>query len=197
MKNEQIKAIKHYLQSSRKMVIVPHRSPDGDAIGSTLALHLYLEKQGHDSLVIAPNNYPHFLKWLPRENDILRFDENREKAEQEIAKAEMIFTLDFNLLSRTGEMEAPLKKATAKFVMIDHHQQPDDYADFMYSDVKASSTCELVFDLLKKMNRTEAISPEMATCLYTGIMTDTGSFRFSSTTSHTHRVVAALIDKGA
>src|SRR5699024_4159555 len=147
--------------------------------------------------VRASNNCSDFNRWLARENDILSSEETREKAAQEIAKAEMIFTLDFNLLSRTSEMEAPLKKATAKFVMIDHHQQPDDYADFMYSDVKASSTCELVFDLLKKMNRTEAISPEMDTCLYTGIMTDTGSCQFSSTTSHTHRVVAALIDKGA
>ncbi len=197
MEIEQVDALKARLQKPKKIVIVPHRSPDGDAMGSTLALQQFLTVQGHHAVVIAPNNYPHFLKWLPGEDEVIRFDKATDEAKKYIDKADFIFTLDFNLLSRAGDMEASLEAAKATFVMIDHHRQPDDYAEFTYSDVTASSTCELVYQFIEKMKEVHQITPEMATCLYAGIMTDTGSFRFSSTSSQTHCIVARLIDKGA
>ncbi|TQD35430.1 DHH family phosphoesterase [Haloflavibacter putidus] len=194
---KEIERLKEILGSTKKIVIVPHKSPDGDAIGSCLGLHLYLKQKGHQSSVVAPNDYPKFLKWLPEEDTIVNFEKDHEKAENLIEEAELVFTLDFNHLSRSGGLEEHLSKSDATFVMIDHHQQPDDYATFTYSDAAMSSTCEMVFHFLKKLGEEETINKEIATCLYVGIMTDTGSFRFASTTSTTHRVIATLIDKGA
>lgn len=197
MEDKQLTILKKELQSPRKIVIVPHKSPDGDAIGSTLALHHFLTHQGHSSCVISPNAYADFLDWIPGEDQILRFDKKTEQAKEHIAEADFIFTLDFNLLSRSGDIAPCLEQAEATFVMIDHHRQPDDYARFTFSDITASSTCEMVYDFIDQLGLASAITPKIATCLYTGIMTDTGSFRFASTTSHTHRVIANLIDKGA
>lgn len=197
MTNEDISRVKELLSPVKKIVIVPHKGPDGDAMGSTLALKILLEGQGHQVQLIAPNDYPEFLKWLPYQEDVLIFEQNAEKCSSYIAEAEVIFTLDFNDLSRTGEMHEPLKNATADFIMIDHHQQPDDYAAVTYSDVTMCSTAQMVYHFIENIGLAEKISPQIATCLYTGIMTDTGSFRYRSTTSLTHRVVADLIEKGA
>ena len=188
MNSTEIKDLKSLLASPKKIVIVPHKNPDGDAIGSTVALYNFLKSKQHDAVVIAPNDYPEFLKWVPGQEDVLIFEKNTEKATQLISDAEIIFTLDFNHFSRTGMMEEVLAKTETTYVMIDHHQQPDDYAKFTYSDVSCSSTCEMVYNFIEMLDET---------ALYLGIMTDTGSFRFSSTTSKTHRVIANLIDKGA
>ena len=197
MNSTEIKDLKSLLASPKKIVIVPHKNPDGDAIGSTVALYNFLKSKQHDAVVIAPNDYPEFLKWVPGQEDVLIFEKNTEKATQLISDAEVIFTLDFNHFSRTGMMEEVLAKTETNYVMIDHHQQPDDYAKFTYSDVSCSSTCEMVYNFIEMLDETDKISPEIASALYLGIMTDTGSFRFSSTTSKTHRVIANLIDKGA
>ena len=197
MNSTEIKDLKSLLASPKKIVIVPHKNPDGDAIGSTVALYNFLKSKQHDAVVIAPNDYPEFLKWVPGQEDVLIFEKNTEKATQLISDAEVIFTLDFNHFSRTGMMEEVLAKTETTYVMIDHHQQPDDYATFTYSDVSCSSTCEMVYNFIEMLDETDKISPEIASALYLGIMTDTGSFRFSSTTSKTHRVIANLIDKGA
>ena len=197
MNSTEIKDLKSLLASPKKIVIVPHKNPDGDAIGSTVALYNFLKSKQHDAVVIAPNEYPEFLKWVPGQEDVLIFEKNTEKATQLISDAEVIFTLDFNHFSRTGMMEEVLAKTETTYVMIDHHQQPDDYAKFTYSDVSCSSTCEMVYNFIEMLDETDKISPEIASALYLGIMTDTGSFRFSSTTSKTHRVIANLIDKGA
>ena len=197
MNSTEIKDLKSLLASPKKIVIVPHKNPDGDAIGSTVALCNFLKSKQHDAVVIAPNDYPEFLKWVPGQEDVLIFEKNTEKATQLISDAEVIFTLDFNHFSRTGMMEEVLAKTETTYVMIDHHQQPDDYAKFTYSDVSCSSTCEMVYNFIEMLDETDKISPEIASALYLGIMTDTGSFRFSSTTSKTHRVIANLIDKGA
>lgn len=197
MKSEQIEALKAILKAPRKVAIIPHRSPDGDAMGSTLALCQFLNAKGHQSTVIAPNSFPEFLNWMPGSKKVLFYDKETVKANEVIEEAEIIFTLDFNSLSRTGTMTETLKKAKSTFVMIDHHREPEDYADFMYSDISASSTCELIYNFIEKLGQTDQITSEMAACLYTGIMTDTGSFRFPSTTSQTHRIIANLIDKGA
>lgn len=185
------------LSRANKIVIVPHKGPDGDAIGSCLGLFHFLMDKGHDVTVISPNDYPDFLKWLPGQHMIRIFESEKENCLQLIDEAEIIFTLDFNVLDRTGEMEEPLRAAEATFIMIDHHPEPSDYADHTYSDAAMSSTCQMVYKFIQKLRAVKYITPEIATCLYTGIMTDTGSFRYRATSSETHRVVADLIDKGA
>lgn len=193
--------LKEVLAIPKKIVIIPHKNPDGDAMGSTQGLCRFFKKLGHNALVISPNDYPSFLKWLPNTNEVLVYEHHKNKAERIIAEADFIFTLDFNHFSRCGDLEAPLTKAEAKgkatFAMIDHHQQPDTYAKFAYSDVNMCSTCEMVYHFIDHMNGLETLDAEIATCLYTGIMTDTGSFRYRSTSSTTHRVIAKLIDAGA
>jgi len=198
MNSTEIKEMKSLLLQPKKIVIIPHKNPDGDAIGSTLALCNYLRSKKHDAVVVAPNDFPDFLKWVPGQENLMIFDQQVETSKNKIEEAELIFTLDFNHFSRTGQaMEAVLKDTKTTYVMIDHHQQPDDYAKFTYSNSNCSSTCEMVYNFLNMLDDTKSITPEIANCLYLGIMTDTGSFRFPSTTSTTHRVIADLMDKGA
>ena len=198
MKKEDISELKVLLSTPKNIVIVPHKNPDGDAIGSTLGLMHYLKKYNHNVVVIAPNDYPDFLKWIPGESTILKFETQHKESDKLINDADIIFTLDFNAFHRTGEaMSKVLEVSTALKIMIDHHQQPDDYAKYTYSDVSMSSTCEMVYNFIEFLDDTHKIDSDIATCIYVGIMTDTGSFRFRSTTSRTHQVIAALIDKGA
>lgn len=185
------------LSRANNIVIVPHKGPDGDAIGSSLGLYHFLKEKGHHVSVIAPNDFPDFLKWLPGQEDILIYEKDYMVCKPLITNADIIFTLDFNDLRRSGDMQEPLTEANATFIMIDHHPEPADYADHTYSDTTMSSTCQMVYQFIKKLRSVKNITPEIATCLYTGIMTDTGSFRFRSTSSETHRVIADLIDKGA
>ncbi|MCA0132128.1 DHH family phosphoesterase [Winogradskyella alexanderae] len=193
-----ISEIKSLLGKPSNIVIVPHKNPDGDAMGSTLGLYHYLLKCKHDVVVIAPNDYPDFIKWLPGDETVLKYENQPEVTASLINRASVIFTLDFNALHRAGDNYGDLIEASdAIKVMIDHHQQPDDYAKYTYSDVSMSSTSEMVYNFIEMMGNLDAIDATIATCLYTGIMTDTGSFRFPSTTSRTHHVVADLIDKGA
>ena len=197
MEKYQIEAVKELLSAPKEIVIIPHKNPDGDAIGSVLGLGLFLESENHKVSIIAPNDYPDFLKWMPNEASILKFEDASDKCNERIQQADIIFTLDFNSLSRIDFMETAVSSADAIKIMIDHHQQPDTYVKFMYSDVKMSSTCEMVYNFIEFLDGTDSITANIATCLYTGIMTDTGSFRFPSTTSSTHRVIGKLIDKGA
>lgn len=197
MIEQSILEITSALSSANRIVIVPHKGPDGDAIGSTLGLYHFLKDKGHDVTVISPNDYPQFLKWLPGQEDILIYENQREYCNNLIKDAQIIFTLDFNMLDRSGEMAEPLAAAEATIVMIDHHPEPSDYADHTYSDASMSSTCQMVYKFIQKLRGLKYITPEIATCLYTGIMTDTGSFRYRSVTSDTHEVVADLIAKGA
>ncbi len=197
MNLEDINAIKKLLSVPQKIVIVPHKNPDGDAIGSTLALWHYLQNKGQQATVISPNDYPKFLKWMPGNEYVLNYEKENRQAKRKIDEASIIFTLDFNHLGRIGQLKEPLENSSAEFIMIDHHQEPSDYAKITYSDVAMSSTCEMIYNFIESIGDTSDITPEIANCLYTGIMTDTGSFKFPSTTSRTHRIVADLIDKGA
>lgn len=197
MNKQDILDIKQLLSSKKNIVIVPHKNPDGDAIGSTLGLLHYLLKINHKATIIAPNDYPDFLKWLPLEGTILKHENNTNLCNDLIKDADIIFTLDFNAFHRTGNMASVLEKSNAVKIMIDHHQQPGDYAKYTYSDVSMSSTCEMIYNFLDKIEALNFIDAPTATCLYVGIMTDTGSFRYRSTTSTTHRIIASLIDKGA
>lgn len=197
MNFEQVTALKKLLSSSKRIAIVPHKNPDGDAIGSTLALSHYLSKKGHVTQVLAPNDFPKFLKWMPGATEILNFERHNTEVKKYIENADLIFTLDFNDFGRVGQMAECLENASAQFIMVDHHQQPSDYAVITYSDVTMSSTCEMVYTLIDAMGDRDLIDSDIANCLYTGIMTDTGSFKFKATTSKTHRIVAELMDKGA
>lgn len=197
MKKETAESIGRLLKSKRRIVVIGHKNPDGDAVGSCLGLYFFLNARGHDTQVIMPNDFPEFLKWLPGCDQILTYDKDSAAVKEKIEKAELIFTLDFNALNRTGDLCEILESATANFVMIDHHQQPDDYAIATYSDVAMSSTSQMVFHLIEKLGDPEEITPQIATNLYAGIMTDTGSFRFPATNSTTHRAIATLIDHGA
>ena len=188
--------LKKLLSTPKKIVIVPHKNPDGDAIGSSLGLYHFLKKTGHTANVIAPNDYPEFLKWIPGNEKVLIHDMDNVFSEDLISSADLIFTLDFNALHRCGHMGNPIANSKAIKIMIDHHQQPDSYADYVYSDVTMSSTCQMIYHFIEKMEGIDQIDIEIGEALYTGIMTDTASFRFPLTTSTTHKVIAYLIDIG-
>jgi len=196
MNNEDIQKIKQLLSTPKKIAIIPHRSPDGDAMGSTLGLYHFLLKLHHQPVVIAPNEFPDFLAWLPGSEKVLIFEKDRETTTKMLEEAEIIFTLDFNAFHRTGEMENVLNKLQSTFIMIDHHQKPDEYATYMYSNTSFGSTCEMLYNFIGFLDNKDLIDRTIATCIYTGIVTDSGSFRFPSTTSATHRIVADLIEIG-
>ena len=198
MNKETIETLEGLLSSSKKIVIIGHRNPDGDAVGSCLGLYFFLNSLGHDAQVVMPNDFPDFLKWLPGVETIKIFEKEVDKSNELIVNADIIFTLDFNSLDRVGyQLQEVLEKANAKFVMIDHHQQPADYAVATYSDVSMSSTSEMVFHVIAGLGEERKLSADIATNLYTGIMTDTGSFRFPATSPTTHRIIANLIEAGA
>lgn len=198
MNEKDIEILHNLLDAPKNIVVVPHKNPDGDAMGSSLGLSRYLRLKGHNVTVVCPNDYPTFLYWMPGAYTTMKFDEQREPAEKKIQQADVIFTLDFNDFSRTDDdMKLALENASAQFIMIDHHQSPADYAVVTYSNVTMSSTCEMVYHFINYLGDAAMIDAQIADCLYTGIMTDTGSFRFPVTSSTTHRVIADLIDKGA
>jgi len=196
MKKEAVLAIQNLLATPKKIAIIPHRSPDGDAMGSTLALYHFLLKLNHNPVVISPNEFPNFLAWLPGSETVLIYENDKENGIKILNEAELVFTLDFNALHRTGEMEQVLNKLSAPMILIDHHQKPDTYATVTYSDTAIGSTCEMIYNLISYLDKKDLLDKTIATCIYTGITTDTGSFRFPSTTSTTHRITADLIDLG-
>jgi len=196
---KEIREIKKIITAPKKISILIHRNPDGDAIGSGLALKKFLENKGHKVWVISPNSVPEYLKWMPGVKEIIVYDDDKPKAIEILKDSDLIFTLDFNDLSRAGkDFGAKLEELkNKKFIMIDHHLFPKSYADIMISDSSKSSTSEMIFDLINELGGLEQIDHEIATNLYTGIMTDTGSFKFPSTTAHTMKVAGELMEKGA
>ena len=196
MNEKDILELNELLATPKKIAIIPHRSPDGDAMGSTLGMYHFLLKLNHQPVVIAPNDFPDFLAWLPASETVLVFENEKEKVAKILQEQDLIFTLDFNALHRTGEMENVLNKLTVPMVMIDHHQLPDTYAAFTYSDTAFGSTCEMVYNFIGFLNRKQLIDKTIATCLYTGILTDSGGFRYPKTTGTTHRIAAEFIDLG-
>jgi phosphoesterase RecJ-like protein len=190
------RTFKKLLKSTQKIAIVTHWSPDGDAMGSSLALFHFLNKLGKKTNVIVPNAYPDFLQWLPGNRQVIDFSMHEPRATKILKAADLIFTLDFNSYKRLEKLGTVLEQTIAPKVMIDHHQQPDHYAAYHYHDVKACSTCELVYDLIVALGASKLIDKKIAACLYTGIMTDTGSFRYASVTSRTHEIIAGLLKTG-
>ncbi|MBC7747742.1 MAG: bifunctional oligoribonuclease/PAP phosphatase NrnA [Methylotenera sp.] len=196
MNKQDIEAIQLLLATPKKIAIIPHRGPDGDAMGSTLGLYHFLLKNKHHPMVISPNEFPDFLAWMPGSETVKIFEKDKQNCTKILEDAEIIFTLDFNALHRTGEMEHVLAKLKAPFVMIDHHQKPDDYAVVTYSNTSFGSTCEMLYNFILFLGKKQDIDKTIGTCIYTGILTDSGSFRFPKTTGTTHRIVAELIDLG-
>ena len=189
--------INQLLKPENKIVIITHYNPDGDAIGSSLGLKHYLKQKGLEADVIVPNDFPKFLKWMPEAKKIIIADYKRKQAGEAIYNADVIFILDFNASNRSGNLVGPwLEKARATKILIDHHQQPEDF-DFVYSDTTIPATSQMVYHFIEALGKEKLVNQDIADCLYTGIMTDTGGFRFRSTSATTHRIIANLIEKGA
>lgn len=184
------------MATPKRIAIIPHRSPDGDAMGSTLGMYHFLTKLGHFPTVISPNEFPGFLAWLPASETVEIFELNKPRIGKMLKEAEVVICMDFNALHRTGDMENVLNKLTVPFIMIDHHQKPDGFATYMYSDTSFGSTCEMLYNFIGFLGKKDLIDKTVAECIYCGIVTDSGSFRFPSTTPTTHRIVAELIEHG-
>ncbi len=182
---------------SPKIVITTHHKPDADALGSSLGLYHFLKQLGVASTVVSPTDYGDFLKWMPEENTVVNFEADEAKATTLVNEADFIFCLDFNALKRINRLGEMVAASKAKKVMIDHHLEPESFADYQLWTTKTSSTCELIYDFIVLLNETDKINGDIGSCLYAGIMTDTGNFRHSTTFPSTHKAVAVLLERGA
>lgn len=178
------------------IVITTHHKPDADAMGSSLGLQLFLKNAGFESTVITPTDFATFLHWMKGSSDVMIYEGNEKAAAQKAAEADFIFCLDFNHLSRINTFGEDVGNSKAVKILIDHHQFPQQFEQLTYWDDKASSTCEMIYRFISESEQTHLIDKDVASCLYTGIMTDTGSFRHSNCSSNTHRIAADLMDFG-
>ncbi|MDK2772839.1 MAG: bifunctional oligoribonuclease/PAP phosphatase NrnA [Flavobacterium sp.] len=195
--SSELNELKSFLAEPKKITIVSHRNPDGDAMGSSLGLLHVLKQLNHQVTFISPNEFPDFLAWLPNSNDIVVFEKQQNIAEELLKSSDLIFTLDFNALHRTGDFMGNFMKTLSNtMILIDHHELPDDYAKYLFSNTNYGSTCEMIYDFINALDYNNLINKEVATCIYTGILTDSGGFRFPKTTPATHRCVAQLIERG-
>jgi phosphoesterase RecJ-like protein len=195
--SKELEDLKKILATPQRVVITTHHRPDGDAMGSSLALYNYLRLNRHDVNVIVPSAYPEFLEWLPGNGKVIVYETNESPAKKIVEEAAIIFCLDFNWMNRVEKLEQPLRSAKAIKILIDHHLEPEQAFDYVFSYPDACSTCELIYEFIVGLGDRKMISKEIAECIYTGIMTDTNSFRFASMKSDTHRIVAELMDAGA
>ncbi len=189
------KLVNDRLDNTGTIVIISHVNPDGDALGSSLALWHYLKRTGRDAVVIMPNQYPDFLKWLPGSDDILFFSKSKSAA-RAIQNAGVIFLLDFNSPGRADKAGELITESNAFKILIDHHPNPADFADLVISDTLASSTAELIFRFIETTGNPDLIDDISGTCLYTGMMSDTGSFNYNSSRPETFRVLSELLKRG-
>lgn len=195
---QDLQVFKELLNSPKKIVIVTHHKPDADALGSSLGLWGFLKKKSHQVTVISPSDYPNFLNWMAGNDQVVIFTEgDRKKCQQLVQEAEMIFCLDFSSLHRINELGEMIGKSKAVKVLMDHHLDPEDFAQFNFWSTKAAATAELVYEMIENLEEEHLIDSGMAEALYAGIMTDTGSFKHSNTTQNVHRITAALMDRGA
>ncbi len=193
---ETLDAVTRILETPAEIVVTSHYNPDGDALGSSLALSIYLKSKGHKVSLILPNDFPDFLSWMPGVEDIVIYFHKSKTADELIAKASIIFCLDFNAIPRVNLFSDKLFGAKATKILIDHHLQPEDHFDFYFSVINTSSTSELIFDFIVAMGDYMLLNRDMSVCLYVGIMTDTGSFSFACNYPHTYEVVSQLVQKG-
>lgn len=185
------------LSVPRKIVITTHHRPDGDAMGSSLGLYTYLKFKGHSPVVVTPSDYPSFLNWLPSNDTVINYEYHQKQGDELIRNAEIIFCLDFNWMSRVESMEPVLRNSKAIKVLIDHHLDPEDAFQFVFSYTDACSTCELIYNMIVAFGDAKLINKDLAESLYCGIMTDTNSFRYSNMKADTHRIIANLMEAGA
>ncbi|MBL7812037.1 MAG: bifunctional oligoribonuclease/PAP phosphatase NrnA [Bacteroidetes bacterium] len=181
----------------QKAVITTHHKPDGDAMGSALGLYSFLTSFVTHVQVVTPTDYPEFLNWLPGNDTVLIYEGNETEGARITNEADLVFCLDFNRLSRINEYGEVVRNCRAEKVLIDHHLEPECFEDYTFWDTHSSSSSELVFHFIKHYFGIEHLSKDGATCLYTGLMTDTGNFQHNNTNSTTHMVAAELLDKGA
>lgn len=186
------------LSRPKKIIITTHHKPDGDALGSSLGLYYWLKKKGHDVHIVLSSDFPTFLDWMPGREELVFYTEDTAYAQSLFDAAEIIFCLDYSALSRTNILEPVIREAKGQKWMIDHHLDPEDFATVYYWDSNAAATAQLVYKFIVEEFQDKAhIDEQIATCLYTGIMTDTGSFRFKSTTAEVHLIIAGLLEAGA
>lgn len=190
------KVISDIIDNEPNVFIVTHKNPDGDAMGSSLGLANFLKKKNAQVTVVAPTEYPDFLDWIEGNDSVKVWGKDNDVIIKASQTADVIFCLDFNALHRIDEVGKLVEKSKAYKVMIDHHQQPDGFADLTISDTSACSTAEMVYEFIEKLNGVDLIDQGIGEALYCGIMTDTGSFRFPATTPKTHRITAELMERG-
>jgi bifunctional oligoribonuclease and PAP phosphatase NrnA len=184
------------LQSPGRIFITTHHKPDGDAIGSMLGLYHYLKLKGHTVTPVAPSEVPDFLDWMPGVDQVVNYEADPQAADKALKEANLIFCLDFNDQSRVKELCPALTAATQPKVLIDHHMFPKPVWNYGTSEPEKSSTCEMVYDFINQAGDNALINIDIATCLYTGTMTDTGSFRYPITSASVHRMIADFKDRG-
>lgn len=195
--DQELFALMRIIQSSHRIVICAHRGPDGDAVGSSLGWAEYLTNIGKEVSIVMPNPFPDFLRWLPLSQTIRFYAKHETEASRIINQAELIFCLDFNGLERLQEMQAVVRQSRADKVIIDHHLNPDaSVAKMVISRPEACSTSELVFRLIHQLGGFEAMSKAGATCIYTGMMTDTGGFTYNSSRPEIYEIISLLLTKG-
>ena len=183
---------------SQKIVITTHYKPDADGLGSSLGLREYLLKKGHKCSVISPTDYPDFLYWMKGNDSVIIYENSTiEIANSLIDESDLIFCLDFNSLKRIDDLGDYIEKSPALKVLIDHHLDPEPFADFEFCSINAAATAELVYEFIVKMGDRDLIDKDMAESLYAGIMTDTGQFKYNNTTQNVHFVTASLMELGA
>ena len=183
------------ISSAQHVVLLTHQSPDGDAMGSSLAMYHYIKSLGKEAQVIVPNAFPDFLAWMPGADTVLLYDAQTAEANSSLEKADLVICTDFNAPSRIGALGDKMLTLACPKLMIDHHLHPADFADFIVSEPEASSTCELVYEVLSTLNA--KLSTNIATCLYTGLMTDTGNFSYNSNRPQIYSIISHLVAAGA
>lgn len=177
-------------------VVTSHMSPDGDAVGSSLALCHYLKSNGKQAAVVLPDRIPDFMEWLPgAQEDIVYYSEEPGKADAMLAESDVICCLDYNTIGRVGNLAASVLYSKAKKIMIDHHPYPGDFCDIVLSHPEASSTSELIFHLICAMAGYMKMEKNVAECIYTGMMTDTGAFTYNSNNPVIFQAISLLLDK--
>ena len=184
------------LNKAEKIVIVVHVGPDGDAMGSSLAMWHYLMTIEKEPVVIVPTAFPNFLSWMPGSEKVLVYENKKSECDELIAKAELIFTLDFNVPNRLAKMETVIMNAAAPKILVDHHLHPGDYAKVTISYPEISSTSELIFRLICRLGDFSKINLACAECIYTGMMTDTGAFTYNSNKPEIYTIINELIKLG-
>ena len=191
-----LQSVKEHLNVSESIIILTHHNPDGDAIGSSLALWHFLKMQNYKVSVVVPNDFPDFYKWMPGSDDIYCFSKDKALCLEIVEQADLIFCLDFNMVDRVEALTESLVNSKATKVLIDHHQSPSDFFKLAYSKIDTSSTSELVYDFIAGLDGESLIDKDIATCIYVGIITDTGSFSYNCDFPNTYDVTGKIFKKG-